>query len=262
MRPRSGRPDEYLLRPISSPSHSAVGRSRGGPVLHLLSTAQRERETFAVPVRVVVADQHPFARQGLIKLLTDSSIDVVGEVANCVALVEVVELTAPDVVVIDGDMTGGCPVQVIRELTGGTPPCRVLVLSTSVEAADVSAAILAGASGYLRKDRPVDEVVMGIRAAAAGGSLISPSITPTPFSPMPEPERVRPDPPPSPRVALSRRELDVLRLIADGKGNREIGEALFIEAGTVRNHVSRVLKKLDVDNRVQAAVRAVRDQLV
>jgi DNA-binding NarL/FixJ family response regulator len=232
-------------------------------VLHLVSTpAQREREAFAVPVRVVVADQHPFARQGLIKLLTDSGIDVVEEAANCVALLEVVELTAPDVVVIDGDMTGACPVQVIRDLTGGTPPCRVLVLSTSVEAADVSAAILAGASGYLRKDRPVDEVVMGIRAAAAGGSLISPWITPALFASVPEPEPVSVDPDPPPPLALSPRELEVLRLVADGKGNREIGEALFIEAGTVRNHVSRVLKKLDVENRVQAAVRAVREQLV
>jgi DNA-binding NarL/FixJ family response regulator len=229
-------------------------------VLHLVSTpAQREREAFAVPVRVVVADQHPFARQGLIRLLADAGIDVVGEAANCVALLELVQLTAPEVVVIDGDMTGVCPVQVIRELTGGTPPCRVLVLSTSAQEGDVSAAILAGASGYLLKDRPVGEVVMGIRTAAAGGSLISPWIRPTPLRAAPEPERTEPDPPP---LALSQRELQVLRLMADGKGNREIAEALFIEAGTVRNHVSRVLKKLDVDNRVQAAVRAVREQLV
>ena len=240
-----------------------MGRLRGGPVLHLVSTpAQQEPETFTVPVRVVVADQHPFARQGLIKLLADSGIDVVGEAADCVTLPEVVELTAPDVVVIDGDMTGICPVQVIRDLTGGTPPCRVLVLSKSGREGDMSAAILAGASGYLLKDRPVDEVVMGIRAAAAGASLISPWITPTLFRSMREPERVDPEPPPSPPVALSQRELDVLRLLADGKGNREIGEALFIESGTVRNHVSRLFKKLDVDNRVQAAVRAVREQLV
>jgi len=229
-------------------------------MLRLVSTpAERERETLAVPVRVVVADQHPFARQGLIKLLAESGLDVVGEAANCVAVLKAVELTAPDVVVMDGDMTGVCPLQVIRDLTGGTPPCRVLVLSTSGQEGDVSAAILAGASGYLLKDRPVDEVVMGIRAAAAGGSLISPWITPTLFGSMPEPERIDPDPPP---MELSQRELDVLRLMADGKGNREIGEALFIEAGTVRNHVSRVLKKLDVDNRVQAAVRAVREHMI
>jgi two-component system response regulator DevR len=229
-------------------------------VLRLVSTpAHRERETLAVPVRVVVADQHPFARQGLVKLLTESSIDVVGEAATCVALLEVVEVTAPDVVVIDGDMTEVCPLQLIRDLTGGTPPCRVLVLSRSSAEGDMSAAILAGASGYLLKDRPVDEVVMGIRTAAAGGSLISPWITPTLFRSMREPERVDPDPPP---VALSQRELDVLRLMADGKGNREIGEALFIEAGTVRNHVSRVLRKLNVDNRVQAVVRAVREHMV
>jgi DNA-binding NarL/FixJ family response regulator len=229
-------------------------------VLHLLSTpARREPATFAIPVRVVVADQHPFARQGLIKLLADSGIDVVGEAANCVALLEVVELMAPDVVVIDGNMTGLCPVQVIHDLTGGRPQCRVLVLSTSAQEQDVSAAILAGASGYLLKNRPVDEVVMGIRTAAAGGSLISPWIRPTLTRSLPEPNMIEPDPPP---VALSQRERDVLRLMADGKGNREIGEALFIEAGTVRNHVSRLLKKLDVDNRVQAAVRAVREHLV
>jgi DNA-binding NarL/FixJ family response regulator len=230
-------------------------------MLQLVSRpANREdREACAEPVRVVIADNHPFSRQGLAKLLRESGIDVLGEAPSGLALLEVVERTRPDVAVMHVHDTGPSELEVIRHLTGRTSSCRVLVLSESAKEADASAAIVAGATGYLLEDAPVGEVVMGIRAAATGESLISPRVAPMLLRSMGAPVRVEPALRP---LGLSRRELDVLTLIADGKGNREIGDALLIGAGTVRNHVSRVLKKLDVDNRVQAAVRAVREHMV
>ena len=211
------------------------------------------------PLRVVVADDHPFYRQGLVKLLTASGIDVVGEAANGAAAIELAEQTAPDVVVMDLNMPGLSGVEATRQLSERLPSTPVLVLSVSAEEADVTDAILAGASGYVLKDAPVEEVVAGIRAAAGGESLISPRIASMLLW------RIRAQPeaePYAPAVHLSDRELDVLKLVADGKGNDEIGEMLSISSSTVRNHISSILKKLHVENRVQAAVRAVRHRIV
>jgi DNA-binding NarL/FixJ family response regulator len=229
-------------------------------MLRLVSTAvQPERGACPDPLRVVLADDHPVYRQGLAKLLGKSGIAVVGEAANGRAAIEVVERVAPEVVVVDLYMPGVSGFEVIQHLTGRRPPMRVLVVTGSADEDDVSNAIRAGASGYLLKDGPVEEVVLGIRAAAVGGALISPSIAPRLLGPIRDGLKVQPEPPPA---VLSKRELDVLKLVADGKCNQEIGEALFIGTGTVRNHVSRVLMKLNVDNRVQAAVRAVRDHMI
>ena len=136
---------------------------------------------------------------------------------------------------------------------------RVLVLSVSAQEDDVTEAILAGASGYVLKESPVEEVVAGIQAAAAGQALISPRIATLLLGRLREQAQAQRD------VAvmhLSERELDVLGLLADGKANHEIAEALYISPSTVRNHVANILAKLHVDNRVQAAVRAVRGRIV
>jgi DNA-binding NarL/FixJ family response regulator len=210
-------------------------------------------------LRVVLADDHAFYRQGLANLLRNFDIDVVGEAANGLAAIEQVEETAPDVVVMDLNMPRLSGVEATRRLTERVPVSRVLVVSVSEEETDVTEAILAGASGYVLKDSPVEEVVAGIHAAAAGDSLISPRIASTLLLKIRERGEAEPELPP---VPLSERELEVLKLVADGKSNQEIGEALFIGPSTVRNHISSILMKLQVDNRVQAAVRAVRDRLV
>jgi DNA-binding NarL/FixJ family response regulator len=136
----------------------------------------------------------------------------------------------------------------------------VLIVSVSAQEEDVTEAILAGASGYVLKDGPVEEVVAGIQAAANGESLISPRIATMLLRRMRLDEPAEVDTPAM--TPLSERELQVLRLVAEGKGNQEIGEALYIGQSTVRNHISSILMKLQVENRVQAAVRAVRDRIV
>jgi DNA-binding NarL/FixJ family response regulator len=211
------------------------------------------------PLRVVIADDHPFYRQGLAELLTKSGIEVVGEAPDGQAAISVAGETAPDVIVMDLNMPGISGAEATRRLTERNPAVRVLVLSVSAEEADVTDAILAGAMGYVLKDSPVEEVVAGIQAAARGESLISPRIASQLIRKIRDRDEEEPTLPPLP---LSDRELEVLRLVADGKTNQEIGEALFIGPSTARNHISSILMKLQVDNRVQAAVRAVRNRMV
>ena len=128
-------------------------------------------------LRVVIADDHAVYRQGLARLLERSGIDVVGEAANGLAAIELVERAAPHVAVIDLNMPGLTGAEVTRRLTERLPAIRVLVVSVSAQEDDVTEAILAGASGYVLKDSPVEEVAAGIRAAAAGEALISPRIS-------------------------------------------------------------------------------------
>ena len=127
-------------------------------------------------LRVVVADDHPFYRAGLARMLRETGLDVVAEVPDGEAAIQAVEELAPDVVVMDLHMPGLSGLEATRRLTEQAPATRVLVLSISAQEADVTDAILAGASGYMLKDRPHAEIVSGIRAAAAGQSPLSPRI--------------------------------------------------------------------------------------
>jgi DNA-binding NarL/FixJ family response regulator len=212
------------------------------------------------PLRVVLVDDHPVYRAGLARLLRESGIDVIAEVPNGEAALGVVEELAPDVVVMDLNMPGMSGLEATQRLVAQSPATRVLIVSVSAQEADVTDAILAGASGYVLKESPVEEVVAGIRAAAAGQSLISPRIATMLM------QRIRDaggavDMELAP-AHLSARELEVLGLMAEGKSNHEIAEALVISPSTVHNHISSILMKLQVENRVQAAVRAVRDRLI
>jgi DNA-binding NarL/FixJ family response regulator len=212
------------------------------------------------PLRVVLVDDHPVYRAGLARLLRESGVDVVAEVPNGEAALLVVEETAPDVVVMDLNMPGMTGLEATRRLVAQSPATRVLIVSVSAQEADVTDAILAGASGYILKESPVEEVVAGIRAAANGQSLISPRIATVLLQRIRDAARsLDIDLAPA---QLSARELEVLGLMAEGKSNHEIAEALVISPSTVHNHISSILMKLQVENRVQAAVRAVRDRLI
>jgi DNA-binding NarL/FixJ family response regulator len=214
----------------------------------------------AAPLRVMVVDDHDLFRSGLLRLLAEDGLKVVGEARNGEEAVRRALELRPDVVVMDVNMPGMSGVEATRELHTAAPECAVLMLTVNADDDDVLDAILAGAAGYLLKDARLPEIVRAIHAAAAGEALIAPAVTAGVL------DRLRshgaPDAPRAPIVALSPRELDVLRLIVDGCDNGEIGRRLHLSASTIKHHASSILEKLGVENRIQAAVLAVRSGLV
>jgi DNA-binding NarL/FixJ family response regulator len=211
-------------------------------------------------LRVLLVDDHDLFRTGLRNLLEEQGVQVVGEAASGADAVRIVREIAPEVVVMDLNMPGITGVEATREITSIAPLTRVVVLTISDEDDDVMDAIVAGACGYLVKDSSIEELMRGITAASVGESLISPPIAAKVL------QRVRAvtldQGAETIRAELSERELDVLRLIANGKDNSEIAEALHISPKTVKNHISNILMKLQIDNRIQAAVYAVRSGIV
>jgi DNA-binding NarL/FixJ family response regulator len=212
-------------------------------------------------LRVLLVDDHDLFRTGLRNLLDEQGgIHVIGEGANGSEAVRLVRELAPDVVVMDLNMPAMSGVEATRHITALSPLTRVIVLTISDEDGDVMDAIVAGACGYLLKDASITEVVTGIRAAAVGTSLISPTIASKVL------QRVRASTANTEmaeaiRTELSDRELQVLKLIANGKDNAEIAGELVISPKTVKNHISNILMKLQIQNRIQAAVYAVRSGL-
>jgi DNA-binding NarL/FixJ family response regulator len=201
-------------------------------------------------MRVVIADDHTFYREGLARLLRKFGVDVVGEAPDGEAAVRLVEETSPDVVLLDLRMPGVSGLEAVRMLTEDAAATRVLVLSVSAEEADVTDAIAAGASGYVLKDEPVEEVIAGIRAAAAGGARISPGTATALLG------RVRGAIEAGEDLAgggLSTTELQVLNLVAAGKADREVSERLSIGEGTVGDYVRSIVTKLQVERRVRGA---------
>ncbi len=212
-------------------------------------------------LRVVLVDDHDLFRTGLRTLLEEQGIHVVGEAENGNAALRVVNEVVPDVVVMDLKMPELDGVQTTQKISTVAPLARVVVLTISVDDEDVMKAVMAGACGYLLKDSSIEQLVAGIRAAAAGESLISPQIASKLL------QRLRSQTADTGaaetiRTELSERELEVLRLIANGKDNAEIARDLFISPKTVKNHISNILMKLQIENRIQAAVYAVRSGIV
>ena len=212
-------------------------------------------------LRVLLVDDHDLFRTGLRTLLEDEGLQVVGEAENGQVALRLVGELAPDVVIMDLNMPGLTGVETTRRITGASPLTRVLVLTISVEDDDVMNAVMAGACGYLLKDSSIHQLIAGIRAAARGESLISPQIAAKLL------QRLRAQTTDTDAAAtilaeLSDRELEVLRLIANGKDNAEIARQLFISPKTVKNHISNILMKLQIENRIQAAVYAVRSGIV
>jgi DNA-binding NarL/FixJ family response regulator len=203
-----------------------------------------------------MVDDHDLFRTGLRTLLESAGVDVVGEARTGSEAVAEIRSLAPDVVVMDLNMPGISGVEATAKIAMVAPFTRVLVLSASEQDADVMDAIMAGACGYLLKEASIDELLAGIRAAANGESLISPAIASKVL------QRLRaagvPSRGDSTADELSDREQQVLRLVADGKDNAQIAAELHISPKTVKNHISNILMKLQIENRIQAAVFAVR----
>jgi DNA-binding NarL/FixJ family response regulator len=211
----------------------------------------------AGPLRVAIADDHPFYREGMVRLLRRSGIDVVADVPNGEAAIQAVIELAPDVVVMDLNMPGMSGLEATRRVTEQAPATRVLILSVSAQESDVIDGLLSGARGYVLKDGPVEEVVDGIRAAAVGETFVSPRIANVLL------QRVRGTvgtDEETAAVRLSSREHETLSLLAEGKASDEIAEAMGIDSAAVRGHITSMLTKLRADNEEQEAARAPRGQ--
>ncbi len=199
-------------------------------------------------IRVLVADDHAVVRAGIVALLaSEPDITVVGEATDGEQAVERALALQPDVVVMDVRMpglTGDAATARIRERD---PAVRVLVLTTYESDASILAAIEAGASGYLLKAAPAEELIAGVRSVAAGEVALSPAIAAQLVT------RMRAPAP----TALTARETEVLRLVAEGLSNRAIGERLFVGEATVKTHLLRAFEKLGVNDRTRAVTLAM-----
>jgi len=212
-------------------------------------------------VRVLLVDDHDLFRTGLRNLLEDQGVQIVGEAAGGSEALQIVRETAPDIVIMDLNMPGMNGVEATRHMSRDAPLTRVIVLTISDQEQDVMDAILAGACGYLLKDASIQDLMQGIVAAAIGESLISPHIAGKVLQHV-RATSVAPQAAATIRAELSEREIQVLKLIANGKDNAMIAADLFISPKTVKNHISNILMKLQIENRIQAAVYAVRSGIV
>ncbi len=212
------------------------------------------------PLRVVVADDHALVRSGVAGVLEGGGLEVVGEAADGQEAVERALATRPDVVVMDVRMPRTDGIEGTRRLRRLAEPPHVLVLTTFDLDEYVFRALEAGAAGFLLKDAAPERLVEAVRVVAAGEALLAPAVTRRLI------ERYLQEPPaapgPGPAADLSPREREVWQLLARGLSNTEIAAALVVTEATVKAHVTRLLAKLGVRDRVQAVVRAYESGLV
>ncbi|HET8653582.1 MAG TPA: response regulator transcription factor [Gaiellaceae bacterium] len=209
---------------------------------------------------VLVVDDDPGFREGLEVLLAGYGFDVLGTAADGEAAVGLVRELVPDVVLMDLHMPGISGVEATKRIAESSPLTAVLILTVSATETDVLEAMLAGGRGYLVKGSSPETVVGGIQAAARGETIISSEVALRLFATM----SLRDAPPAHedpPTALLSAREVEILRLLASGRHNEEIASQLVISPFTVRNHVSNLLRKLQLENRTQAAAYAARHYL-
>ena len=216
--------------------------------------ARRPRTAAPGRPRVLVVDERPIVRIGVSGLVRNAGIDVVGEAAGSLAAITTAGDLDPDVILMHLESPGMAAGDVVRLLTRAAAGATVIVV-TAPSDPGLLGALAAGASGALVDEAPADEIVAAIRAAAAGDAVFSPAIATALMRRL----RLLGDG----RVPeLSARELEVLALVARGWDNARIAETLYLSTGTVKHHISSILVKLDVENRTQAAVRAVQHGLI
>jgi len=208
-------------------------------------------------IRILIADDHAVVRQGLLALIqTEEGMEVVGEAGDGAAAVELAAALRPDVILLDLVMPRMDGIEAIRGIRQNDPEARILVLTSFSEDEKVLTAIEVGAMGCLLKDATPDELLRAIRDVHQGRCALHPTITQKLI------RRMRKTDARKPVEELTSREIEVLRCIARGLSNKEIGNKLFISEPTVRTHVSNILMKLQLPNRTQAALFAVREGLV
>jgi DNA-binding NarL/FixJ family response regulator len=214
-------------------------------------------------IRVMICDDHALFRRGLIMVLdSEDGVEVVGEAEDGEEAIQKAVALAPDVVLMDVRMPRVSGIEATRAIAEAAPTTRILMLTVSDEEDDLYDAIKAGAAGYLLKEISIEEVASAIRSVVSGQSLISPSMASkllTEFTNLAKRADERQSVP-TPR--LTERELEVLKLVAQGMSNREIASELYISENTVKNHVRNILEKLHLHSRMEAVVYAVREKLL
>jgi DNA-binding NarL/FixJ family response regulator len=219
------------------------------------------------PIRVLIADDHALFRRGLEMVLEEESdIDLVGQASDGKEAVTGAGESLPDIVLMDIRMPKISGIEACRAIKEVAPSAKIVMLTISDEEEDLFEAIRAGASGYLLKDIPLDEVAEAVRSVHGGQSLINPSMAGKLLSEFAtlakrdseEEERVQHVAAPK----LTDREMEVLKLVARGMNNRDIAKELFISENTVKNHVRNILEKLQIHSRMEAVMIAVRQKLI
>jgi DNA-binding NarL/FixJ family response regulator len=225
--------------------------------------ATAEPAEAADAIRVVICDDHALFRRGLAMVLEgEPGIAVVGEAEDGEAAVAAAEELAPDVILMDVRMPKLSGIEATKAIAERAPSTRILMLTVSDEEEDLYEAVKAGAAGYLLKEISIEEVAGAIRSVVSGQSLITPSMASkllaefTNLSKRAEAKQAVPVP------RLTSRELEVLKLVAQGMSNKEIAADLYISENTVKNHVRNILEKLHLHSRMEAVVYAVREKIL
>lgn len=208
-------------------------------------------------IRVLLVDDHEMVRMGLSAYLeTQPDMEVVGEAANGHEGIRLAQIHRPDVILMDLVMDGMDGVEATRTLRRLLPEIKIIVLTSFIDDDKVYPVIEAGALSYLLKTAKASEIAAAIRAAMKGEPVLESKVTGKVLS------RMRRSRERKPHETLTAREMEILRLIAEGKTNQEIADTLFIAVKTVKTHITNILSKLEVTDRTQAAVYAHRNQLV
>jgi DNA-binding NarL/FixJ family response regulator len=214
-------------------------------------------------IRVLIVDDHALFRRGLTQVLqSEDGIEVVGEGEDGEDAIRQAEELAPDVVLMDVHMPRTSGIEATRRLAEARPATRVLMLTVSDEENDLYEAIKAGATGYLLKEISIEEVADAVRAVMQGQTLISPSMASKLIQEFNSLARRAEERQAVPAPRLTDRELEVLKLVARGHTNKDIGEQLYISENTVKNHVRNILEKLHLHSRMEAVIYAVKEHLL
>jgi DNA-binding NarL/FixJ family response regulator len=204
-------------------------------------------------IRILITDDHPVVREGLSGMLAgQSDFEVIGLAADGDTAVKMHGSLAPDVTLMDLRMPGLDGVGAIKAIKEQQPSSRIIVLTTYDSDADILHAIEAGATGYLLKDAPREELFRAIRAAASGDSVLAPAVAARIMTRMRAPAEEN----------LSAREIEVLELVAKGANNKEIGKSLHISTATVKTHLIHIYGKLGVDDRTAAVITALEKGII
>jgi DNA-binding NarL/FixJ family response regulator len=245
-------------------SSSDGGRS-STPLISAGESDGADKPVVTEPIRTLIVDDHALFRRGLEMVLeSEPDIELVGEASDGEEAVGKAAESLPDVVLMDIRMPRSSGIDACRAMKALAPSTKIVMLTISDEEEDLFEAVRAGASGYLLKDIPLDEVADTVRAVNGGQSLINPSMAAkllTEFAALARRDEEEP-PQQLPAPRLTDREIEVLRHVARGLNNRDIAKELFISENTVKNHVRNILEKLQIHSRMEAVMVAVREKLI